>query len=95
MMVALFGVRWLLMSVAGLEARVKLVGPRPIAANRARYVVCPPPEGGGGTCLGIFIRFSRCQFERVPVRSGFERMFAHGRAGAAIERPNSLELPPP
>jgi hypothetical protein len=49
---------------------------------------------GGGTLPRDFIRFSRCQFERLPVRSGFERVFAHGRAWAAIERPNSLKLPP-
>ena len=40
-----------------------------------------------------FIRFSRCLFWRSPVRSGFERAFAHGRARAAIERHNSLKLP--
>ena len=35
-----------------------------------------------------FIRFLRCLFWRLPVRSsGFERAFAHGRARAAIERP--------
>ena len=45
--------------------------------------------------LGICIRLSRCQFGRLPVRSGFEHVFAHGRARAASERPNSLELPPP
>ena len=39
-----------------------------------------------------FIRFSRCQFLHLPVRSGFERVFAHGLARAAIERPNSLGL---
>ena len=42
-----------------------------------------------------FIRFSRCQLGRSPVRSGFERVFAHGRARAAIERPDSLGLSPP
>ena len=42
-----------------------------------------------------FIRFSRCRFWRSPVRSGFERVFAHGRARAAIERPNYLRLSPP
>ena len=42
-----------------------------------------------------FIRFSRCLFWHLPVRSGFEHVFAHGRARAAIERPNFLELPPP
>ena len=42
-----------------------------------------------------FILFSRCEFWRSPVRSGFERVFAHGRARAAIERPIFLSLPPP
>ena len=42
-----------------------------------------------------FVRFSRCQFLHLPVRSGFERVFAHGRARAAIERPIFLNLPPP
>ena len=43
-----------------------------------------------------FIRFLRCQYLHLPVRSsGFERLFAHGLARTAIERPNSLELPPP
>ena len=42
-----------------------------------------------------FILFSRCQFLHLPVRSGFERVFAHGRARAAIERPNFLSLSPP
>ena len=32
-----------------------------------------------------FIRFSRCQFLRVPVRSGFGRVFAHGRAVATAD----------
>ena len=49
---------------------------------------------GGGTLPWDFIRFSRCQFWRLVNRSGFERMFARGRARAGIERPNSLKLSP-
>ena len=33
---------------------------------------------GGGTLPRDFIRFLRCQFERLPVRSGFVRVFAEG-----------------
>ena len=40
---------------------------------------------GGGTLPRDFIRFSRCQFCRVPVRSGFERVFAHGRDVATAD----------
>jgi hypothetical protein len=36
-----------------------------------------------------FIRFSRCQFERLPVRSGFERVCARGRGETAINANHS------